>query len=162
VRRLLIVEPDSVFRALLEETIHRQAVVETVADFPTARVHLFARPPDLAVTNLRLGAFNGLHLAYLLASEDWPSRGVVYSRSLDVSLAHDARRAGAFWEFQRRLLHVLPAYLDAELPPRDRRDPLRPDRRAAFRGGRRASDVQELASAASELSQRSSSVGRTR
>jgi len=58
VRRLLIVEPDSVFRALLEETIHRPAVVETVADFPSARMRLFARPPDLVVTNLRLGAFN--------------------------------------------------------------------------------------------------------
>ena len=154
-KHLLIVEPDPLFRALLEETVHRQAAVETVGDFPTARARLFAAPPDLVVTNLRLGAFNGLHLAYLLASGDWPSRGVVYGESLDVSLAHEARRAGAFWEFQRRLSSALPAYLDADLPARDRRDPVWPDRRSAFRGGWRASDIAGLMSDASEIGQRS-------
>jgi cytoskeleton protein RodZ len=141
VKHLLIVEPDPVFRTLLEETVHGQAAVDTVADFPAARTCLVARPPDLVVTNLRLGAFNGLHLAYLLAGGDWPSRGVVYSESLDVSLAHAARRAGAFWEFQQRLPSALPAYLHANLPARDRRDPVTPDRRSACRGGRRASDI---------------------
>lgn len=161
VKRVLIVEPNPSFRTLLEETVHGRAAVETVADLPTARARLFAMPPDLVVTNLRLGAFNGLHLAYLLTSGDWPSRGVVYSESLEVSLAHEARRAGAFWEFQRRLPYALPAYLDADLPPRDRRDPLRPDRRSsAFRGGRRASDIAGLTSDASEVGHQSPSVRR--
>jgi hypothetical protein len=148
------------FRTLLEETVHWRAEVETVADFPTARTRLFAAPPDLVVTNLRLGAFNGLHLAYLLASVDWPSRAVVYSEYLDVSLVREARRAGAFWERQRRLPYALPAYLDAGLPPRDRRDALRPDRRSAFRGGQRASDIPGLTSDASGIGQPSPSVRR--
>jgi DNA-binding NtrC family response regulator len=146
VKHLLIVEPDSTFRVLLERTVHWQAEVESVADFPTARARLFPTPPDLVVTNLRLGAFNGLHLAYLLAGMDWPSRAVVYSEYLDVSLVREARRAGAFWELQRRLPYALVAYLDANLPARDRRDPLTPDRRSTFRDGRRASDIQGLAS----------------
>jgi DNA-binding NtrC family response regulator len=160
VKHLLIVEPDPIFRVLLEETVHRRARVETTADFPTARARLFAWPPDLVVTNLRLGAFNGLHLAYLLASGDWPSRAVVYSESVDVSLAQEARRAGAFWEFRRRLPYALPAYLDADLPARDRRDPLKPDRRSAFRRGRRASDIAGFTSDASEVGHRSPSVRR--
>ncbi|PWT81403.1 MAG: hypothetical protein C5B57_10495 [Blastocatellia bacterium] len=145
-KHLLIVEPDTIFRALLQETVRGEAAVEIAADFPAARVCLVARPPDLVVTNLRLGAFNGLHLAYLLASADWPSRGVVYSETLDASLAHEARRAGAFWEFKQRLPSALPAYLNADLPARDRRDFLMPDQRSAFRGGRRASDIAGLRS----------------
>ena len=160
VKHLLIVEPDPTFRTLLEETAHQHGVVETVGDFPTARARLFAAPPDLVVTNLRLDAFNGIHLAYLLASVDWPSRGVVYGEELDVSLAHEARHAGAFWELRRRLLYALPAYLDADLPARDRRDPVRPDRRSAFRCGRRASDIAGLSADPSESGQRSPSVRR--
>jgi CheY-like chemotaxis protein len=141
VKHLLIVEPDLVFRTFLAETVDGRAAVETVADFPVARARLFAAPLDLVVTNLRLGAFNGLHLAYLLASTARPPRVVVYSDHLDLSLIREAQRAGAFCERQRRLPYALPAYLDADLPPLDRRDPLRPDRRSIYRGGRRASDI---------------------
>lgn len=141
VKRLLIVEPDLAFRTLLEDTVAGGAEVETVADFPRARARLFATPLDLVVTNLRLGAFNGLHLAYVLASAGRPPRVVVYSDRLEISLTHDAQRAGAFCELQRRLPYALRAYLDADLPPLDRRDPLSPDRRSAYRGGRRASDI---------------------
>lgn len=66
VKRLLIVEPDLAFRTLLEDTVAGGAEIETVADFPRARARMFATPLDLVVTNLRLGAFNGLHLAYVL------------------------------------------------------------------------------------------------
>lgn len=138
---LLIVEPDPAFRILLEEAVDVQAAVETTADFPAARARLVATALDLVATNLRLGAFNGLHLAYLLAGAGRPPRVVVYSDRLDMSLVHDAQCADAFCELQRRLLYVLPAYLYADLPPLDRRDALRPDRRSAYRGGRRASDI---------------------
>lgn len=160
VKHLLIVELDPSFRLLLEEAVRGRAEVGSVADFPAARVRLVARPPDLVVTNLRLGAFNGLHLAYLVANGDWPSRAVVYCESLEVALAQEARRAGAFWEFQRRLPHALLAYLDADLPARDRRDPVRPDRRSALRGGRRASDIAGLTFDTSEVDQRLPSVRR--
>jgi len=87
---------------------------------------------------------------------------VEYCESLDVSLAHEARRAGAFWEFQRHLPYALPAYLDADLPPLDRRNPLKADRRAIYRGGRHASDIPRLTSDASEIRQQSPPVGRVR
>lgn len=162
VKRLLIVEPDLAFRTLLEDTVDGGAEVETVADFPMARARLFAAPLDLVVTNLWLGAFNGLHLAYLLASTARPPRVVVYSDCLDLSLAREAQRTGAFWEVRRRLPYALPVYLDADLPPRDRRDPLRPDRRSAFRGGQRASDIPGLTSDASDIGQGSPFVRRAR
>jgi cytoskeleton protein RodZ len=44
----------------------------------------------------------------------------------------------------------LPVYLGANLPARDRRDPVTPDRRSAFRGGRRASDIAGLRSGAQD------------
>jgi CheY-like chemotaxis protein len=144
VKHLLIVEPDLAFRSVLEEMADGRAAVETVADFPAARARLFASPLDLVVTNLRLGAFNGLHLAYLVASTGGPPRVVVYSDRLDLSLAREAQRVGAFYELQPRLPYALPAYLDADLPPLDRRNPLTSGRRSSYRGGRRASDIPGL------------------
>lgn len=144
VKHLLIVEPDLAFRSFLEAMVDGRAAVATAADFPAARARLFAAPLDLVVTNLRLGAFNGLHLAYLVASTGGPARVVVYSDRLDPSLAHEAQRVGAFCELQRRLPYALPAYLDADLPRLDRRNPLTADRRPSYRGGRRASDIPGL------------------
>jgi DNA-binding NtrC family response regulator len=144
VKHLLIVEPDLALRSFLEEMADVRAAVESVADFPAARARLFATPFNLVVTNLRLGAFNGLHLAYLVASTGWPPRVVVYSDRLDPSLAREAQRVGAFCEHQRRLPYALSAYLNADLPRRDRRNPLTADRRSSYRGGRRAPDIPGL------------------
>jgi len=87
---------------------------------------------------------------------------VAYRKSLGVSLPHEARRAVAFWEFQRDLPYALPAYLDADLPPLNRRNPLKADRRAIYRGGQHASDIPRLTSDASEIRQQSPPVGRVR
>jgi hypothetical protein len=65
---------------------------------------------------------------------------IVYLDRLDPVLVVDAQRAGAFVEVRRRLAAALPAYVNATLPPRDRRNLLSPDRRAKFRGGRRLTD----------------------
>ena len=62
----------------------------------------------------------------------------------DVALAREAQLAGAFYEASFKLLHALPAYIQGELPDRDRRDPMRSDRRSSFRGGRRATDVTDV------------------
>jgi hypothetical protein len=122
--------------------------VDVCTEFSLARARLFETPPpDLLVTNLRLGPFNGLHLVYLAQSANLPTICLTYGEhknTTDVALAREAQLAGAFYEASYRLPHALPAYLQATLPSRDRRDPSREDRRRTFRGGRRATDLTEV------------------
>jgi DNA-binding NtrC family response regulator len=69
--------------------------VVTCSRFEAARQYLAAHPPGALVTNLRLGAYNGLHLA-LRAS--WMGTGtavVVMSTYDDVVLRRDAEACGA-------------------------------------------------------------------
>jgi hypothetical protein len=94
------------------------------------------------VTNLRLRAnVEGLQLAYVVASSGYATRAIVYSEYAETWVAHEIQRAGGFFEMPNRLVFALPAYIHAKLPVLDRRNPLEADRRLAFRGGRRASDV---------------------
>lgn len=69
--------------------------VVTCSRFEAAREYLAAHPPDALVTNLRLGAYNGLQLA-LRAS--WMGAGtavLVMSAYDDVVLRRDAAACGA-------------------------------------------------------------------
>jgi len=83
------------------------------------------------VSNLRLGAFNGLHLTYA-ASANTPARCIVYTEAREPALAQDVRRAGAFYEVTDRLPVTLLAYLAGDLSPADRRDPAASRSRAAL------------------------------
>jgi len=114
--------------------------VDIAGNFGDARAYLDAVHYDLVVTNLRLGEFNGIHLAYMVNLAGVPTHVLVYADSRDVASARDIQRAGALYEDTERLPVVLPAYIGATLPPVDRRDPLQFDRRRVFRGGRRAWD----------------------
>lgn len=116
------------------------ASVESCSDFKRARQLLLGDPPDLLVTNLRLGVYNGLHLVYVSALSRTGVRAIVYSDTADQWALREIRSAGAFFERGVTLPHALPAYLDASLPPVDRRGMVA-DRRKLFRGGRRAVDV---------------------
>src|SRR5204863_9099611 len=97
-------------------------------DFESARRRLGAMRFDFVISNLRLGAFNGLHLTYA-ATATAPVRCIVYTDAREPALAQDVLRAGAFYEGTDRLPVTLTAYLSGELPPTDRRDPAKPDRR---------------------------------
>ncbi len=141
VTHLLLVEPNPTVRDALSRAVDFGIRVQACADLPAARAQLFATSFDMLVTNLRLGRYNGLHLVYMIKSTGLPTCSVVYSDRADLFLAREAQRAGAFYESQVRLLYALPAYLHTPLPPLDRRDPECPDRRSAFRGGRRRTDV---------------------
>jgi len=145
-KRVLLVEPDPGFWAVLARSVHTLARVEPVPDFQRGRARLrgawvFQTPFDLLVTNMQLGSHNGLHLVYLMASTGLPTRSVVYTNLLDVAWAHEVQRAGGFYETQLRLPYLLPAYLLARLPDADRRHAPLAERRSRFRGGRRRSDV---------------------
>ena len=140
---VLLVEPNPRVAEMIQEAIRPIAQVYHHLDFASARRLLGTMHVDFVISNLRLGAFNGLHLTYA-ASATTPARGIVYTDAREPALAQDVRRAGAFYEVTDRLPVTLTAYLSGNLPPADRRDPATPDRRTPFRGGRRIWDRQLL------------------
>jgi hypothetical protein len=140
---VLLVEPNPPVADMIEESIRPLAQIYFHRDFESAKRRLGTLRLDFVVSNLRLGAFNGLHLAYAVNLVT-PTRCIIYTDSREPALAQDVRRAGAFYEVADRLPVTLPAYLNGNLPPSDRRDPAVPDRRTPFRGGRRVWDRQLL------------------
>ena len=140
-RHLLLVEPDTVTRERLADAIRFLAVVDAVGTFEQAVACLGGQAYDLLATNVRLDAYNGLHLVHLLQTAECSTRSVVYTTASDLGLARDAQRAGAFFELTDRVPIVLRTYVGAALPPWDRRDAASFDRRQHPRGGRRAWDT---------------------
>ena len=140
-KRLLLVEPDAKVGQSLRLTCDRIARATVCHDFLSARSQLLAAAPDLLVTNLRLGEYNGLHLVLLASSDRARTRSIIYSDRPDAFLIREAQALGAFFERADRLPYSLVGYLRFALPERDRRDSPQYDRRAAFRGGRRCADV---------------------
>ena len=138
--RVLLVEPDDARRAHMRDAVRAVADIDGDADFLIARAHLISKPYDWLFTNIRLGAYNGLHLVHLAGASRRPIRSLVYDDQRDLWLAREAQRAGAFYEFADRVDRALPAYLRGSLPRQDRRNPAEPDRRVASRGGRRCTD----------------------
>jgi DNA-binding NtrC family response regulator len=116
----------------------------STSDFTEARRLLHEDTFDLVVTNLRLGTFNGIHLAYLTKMARPAARVLVYAREHDRMLAAEAQAAGAFYERQDFILLSVPAFMTAMLPETDRRNADVRDRRTMFRGGRRTTDVAVL------------------
>jgi DNA-binding NtrC family response regulator len=137
--RLLIVEPDHGLRSRLSDVARALASIHATADFPAARRALLQHRYDWVITNVHLGAFNGLHLAYLVNSNRPPLRVILYGDN-DLALALEAQRVGAFYESRDCVDRTIAAYLQGTLPPTDRRHPLARDRRGAARGGRRCVD----------------------
>src|SRR5262245_60010512 len=144
---VLVVDLVPEMRAQLKWALGSDAHVTTARSFNEARTRLVSRSWDLLVTNLRLGAYNGLHLVYLGAMTHPDMRSIVYS-SLDDAAAGEIRAAGAFFERSGRIARALPASLHAMLPEEDRRDLVRIDRRRRRRGGRRSTDARALQLAA--------------
>jgi DNA-binding NtrC family response regulator len=146
VQLVMIVDPDTAAAshlAMLARTAGYDAICHT--GFDAARRQLESETvPNVLVANLRLGLFNGVHLAYLLKLARPEGRAIVFAAHDDMLLAQDVQAAGAFYERELFLRVALPAYLKALLPSRDRRRPSLIDRRHAFRGGRRITDTPSL------------------
>lgn len=140
-KRLLLVEPDATVSQSLRSTCERLARSTICHDFLSARSQLLSAAPDILVTNLRLGEYNGLHLVLLATSDRSSTRSIIYSDRPDPYLIREARALGAFFERADRLANSLVGYVRFALPERDRRESPRYDRRAIFRGGRRCADV---------------------
>lgn len=139
--RLLLVEPDTRRLFALSASVAQHAHVDVASNFFEARAHLDSGPPyDLLITNLRLGEYNGIQLAYMVRLAGAQTHVLVHAEARDLASAREVQRAGALYERTDRLVVTLPAYVGVPLPPQDRRDPLQFDRRRSARGGRRAWD----------------------
>jgi hypothetical protein len=144
---ILLVEPDSTWRALL--AARPPGPVDEHDRFETARECLDLVRYDLIVANLRLGAYNGLHLVYLARVSGAATQAVVYDEGPAPGMARALRRAGAMYELRHRLVITLPTYVGANLSATDRRNPVGPDRRVVLRGGTATRDRHVLAVGAS-------------
>lgn len=139
--QILVIEPNDVARRRLQLAVTALADVELHRQFETARARMSFGSFEFIVTNIRLGAYNGLHLAYVASLGPHPPRVIVYSDQRDAGLAREAQRAGAFYEVGECLPVTLAAYLKGTLPEQDRRSPDTADRRSDVRGGRRCWDL---------------------
>jgi hypothetical protein len=140
--RVLIVEPEATLRQQLRTAAETISAVDAEAGVPTARQRLLTIPYSWLVTNIRLHAYNGLHLAYLAKMSQAPIRILVYGDRGDLLLAREAQQLGGFYEPSLSVANVLSRLLTSVLPPADRRDAAGGDRRQLFRGGRRTSDAE--------------------
>ena len=97
--RVLVVEQNVRRRLTLQRALSPIADVTACGDFQTARSYILTAPPDLLITNLRLQAYNGLHLMALAAA----TTCIVSMDPPDAVLARTARAAGAFVETPQRV-----------------------------------------------------------
>ena len=93
---LLLVDDDvPLLTALSRYLADRGFAVASSSAFDDARHHIVAARPDIVVTDVRLGAFNGLQLALLARDVRPDARIVVFSGYDDPVLKEEARRIGA-------------------------------------------------------------------
>jgi hypothetical protein len=141
---VLIVEPNPAVGNQLRAVSVTVARTALCLDFSAGRDALYSFHPQVLITNLRLEDYNGLHLVLLSRMLEAPPRALVHTDRPDFLLTNEALAMGAFFERTERLPYCLLAFLEAELPPTDRRNPVQTDRRHVSRGGRRGGDELPL------------------
>jgi DNA-binding NtrC family response regulator len=107
---VLIVEPDGDRRSRLMLSLPDIATVFGYGDFHAARSRLAQQAPQLLITNVRLGEYNGIHLVRLASSL---TRCIVYMEPEDPCVLREAQRAGAVVESFHRLPLSIVSYLAA-------------------------------------------------
>jgi len=95
--------------------------IEVRTDFESARQELDRHPPDLLVAQVRLGAFNGLHLAIRARGRGLPTRAILIGEP-DAVLENEAKEQNArylTWPVEQETLaatvHDLLSAADATL-----------------------------------------------
>jgi DNA-binding NtrC family response regulator len=113
---LLVDQNESVLNRLVEIVTAAGHTAVPCRSFEEGRRYLRRETPHAIVTELRLGAFNGLHLV-LLARQNAPEiAAVVYSGHADSGMRSDAVSGGASYLDRDTLLANLMPHLNARLP----------------------------------------------
>lgn len=95
--RVLLVSASFQLRRLMEQWLRGAGFsTESVATFAEARQRLTDTGPDVLVTDVRLGEFNGLHLA-IVGQDRRPALVAVVIGASDVVLEQEAERQGAIY-----------------------------------------------------------------
>ena len=96
--RVLIADPVPETREAIERTLTGLGhFVTSVSNFQEAKQRVLLAPPDLLVTALKLGAYNGIQLV-LRAHADNPAMGaIVMDEVMDPVLEREATNAGAVY-----------------------------------------------------------------
>ena len=108
---LLVDQNEAVMTGLRELLTAAGYTVVPCRCFEDGRRYLQIECPDVIVTELRLGAFNGLHLV-LLAKQKAPTiAAVVYSGRADSGIGRDASSEGATYLDKETLIADLIPHL---------------------------------------------------
>lgn len=92
----LIVTPDASDRGLLTDALRGLgADVDVAYDFHDAKQRLTLTPPDVLITDLRLAAYNGLHLVLRARAVRPQMKAFVLTRTPDPVLQYEATQLGA-------------------------------------------------------------------
>ena len=111
-RRVLVVDDDpEVLETLGWAVRHAGFDPEVHTRFDLAKQAIHRAPPDALVTDVRLGAYNGLQLAVLLRAVDLHAPILVVSAFDDPMIRHDAEGLGAVFLTKPVSLEVLGEHL---------------------------------------------------
>jgi DNA-binding response OmpR family regulator len=117
---VLLVEPDNNIRALVSGALQGAGVnVVALDDFQAAKHVLQSHPPDVLITEIRLGAYNGLHLLLRAKSAHRALIAFVTARSADPVLKREAEQLGATFvvkEGDERWISAFVAMFRTSLP----------------------------------------------
>lgn len=91
---LLVNQDVSVAEAMARQLLRAGYDVRLARSFDEAREILSSRPPDVLITDVQLGAYNGLHLVWLSQSYGRSISAIVTSAYADPVHEAEARRLG--------------------------------------------------------------------
>jgi DNA-binding NtrC family response regulator len=117
-KQVLIVDDDRAVLTLLEQWLIGAGYTVVACDrFETAKKQLADAPPDVLLTDVRLGAFNGLHLVILAKAQAPRTVAIAMSAFDDPVLRRDAGLCGAGYLAKPFSHTQVMALLDESSPP---------------------------------------------
>jgi two-component system response regulator HydG len=117
-KRVLVVDDDRSLLTVIERMLAASGcAVDVCASFEDAKQAITFSAPDVLVTDVRLGAFNGLQLV-ILAKEIRPETiAVVMSAYDDAALRKEATQCGASYLQKPFTGEVMLNFLSSAAPP---------------------------------------------
>ena len=115
---VLVVDDEPQVLEYLTSALTRSGYLATpCAKYEDAKAALAAGRPDLLLTDIRLGAYNGLQLA-ILATQKYPGTPVIILTGYeDPTLREEAARAGAMFVIKPVTLEDLLSHIKSAIKP---------------------------------------------